>query len=104
VLDLKADSLIGRPTIARPGISLCPVALPVLLLASLLTGCASRPGVGALLTNYQASAGAKDHTILVATSRARPATGYVFRWRKIPVHQLCNVDRGCAANACTGQD
>src|SRR6476661_1872175 len=64
---------------ARPSTLLCPVALPVLLIASLLAGCASRPGVGALLTNYQASAGAKDHTILVATSRARdPRPGTFF--------------------------
>ena len=45
----------------------------------LLTGCASRPEVGALLTNYQMSAGAKDHTILVATTRARdPRPGTYF--------------------------
>jgi esterase/lipase superfamily enzyme len=47
------------------------VAVAVLSLAFLLTGCASRPEVGALLANYQMSAGAKDHTILVATTRAR---------------------------------
>jgi hypothetical protein len=48
-----------------------PVAVTLLSLASLLTGCASRPEVGALLANYQKSAGAKDHTILVATTRQR---------------------------------
>ena len=81
------------------------VAVTLLLLAPLLTGCASRPEVGALLTNYQMSEGAKDHTILVATTRARElATRNVFRRRKIPVRQLCNVDRGCAANACARQD
>ena len=55
------------------------VAAAVLSLASLLTGCASRPEVGALLANYQMSAGSKDHTILVATSRARdPRPGTYF--------------------------
>jgi esterase/lipase superfamily enzyme len=55
------------------------VAAAVLSLATLLTGCASRPEVGALLANYQMSAGAKDHTILVATTRARdPRPGTYF--------------------------
>lgn len=55
------------------------VAVAAFSLAFLLTGCASRPEVGALLTNYQMSAGAKDHTILVATTRARdPRPGTYF--------------------------
>jgi esterase/lipase superfamily enzyme len=55
-----------------------PIAIAALSLASVLTGCA-RPEVGALLTNYQMSAGSKDHTILVATSRARdPRPGTYF--------------------------
>lgn len=37
-------------------------------------------------------------------SGARPATRDVFRRRKVPVSQLCNVDRGCAANSCARQD
>jgi esterase/lipase superfamily enzyme len=48
-----------------------PVAVALLLLASLLTGCASRPEVGALLANHEISQGGKDHTILVATTRER---------------------------------
>ena len=48
-----------------------PVAVTVLLLAFLLTGCASRPEVGALLANHKVSAGGTDHTILVATTRER---------------------------------
>jgi esterase/lipase superfamily enzyme len=54
-----------------------PVA--VLLLASLLTGCASRHEVGALLANHEVSSRAKDHTILVATTRERdPRPGTYF--------------------------
>jgi esterase/lipase superfamily enzyme len=59
-------------------------ALAVLSLASLLAGCAARPEVGALLTNYEVtnygvSSGAKDHTILVSTTRARdPRPGTYF--------------------------
>jgi len=48
-----------------------PVAITLLSLACLLTGCASRPEVGALLANHEVSAGGKDHTILVATTRER---------------------------------
>lgn len=56
-----------------------PVAVTLLSLAFLLTGCALRPAVGALLASYQASAVAKDHTILVATTRARdPRPGTYF--------------------------
>ena len=47
------------------------VAVTLLSLAFLLAGCASRPGVGALLSNHAASAVGKDHTILVATTRER---------------------------------
>lgn len=55
------------------------IAAAVLSFALLLTGCASRPEVGALLANYQMSTGAKDHTILVATTRARdPRPGTYF--------------------------
>ena len=56
-----------------------PSVVATLSLALLLTGCASRPEVGALLANSQMSAGSKDHTILVATSRARdPRPGTYF--------------------------
>ena len=48
-----------------------PVAVTLLSLAFLLTGCASRPEVGALLANHDMSAGGRDHTILVATTRER---------------------------------
>jgi esterase/lipase superfamily enzyme len=48
-----------------------PVAVTLLSLAFLLTGCASRPEVGALLANHEVSAGGKNHTILVATTRER---------------------------------
>jgi esterase/lipase superfamily enzyme len=47
------------------------VAVTLLSLAFLLNGCASRPEVGALLANHEVSAGGKDHTILVATTRER---------------------------------
>lgn len=47
------------------------LAVAVLSLAFLLPSCASRPEVGALLANYDVSAGGKDHTILVATTRER---------------------------------
>jgi esterase/lipase superfamily enzyme len=54
-----------------------PVA--VFALVCLLSGCASRPEVGALLSNYQLSAEGRDHTILVATTRARdPRPGTYF--------------------------
>jgi esterase/lipase superfamily enzyme len=65
--------------LALRGRQVWPVAVTLLSLAFLLTGCASRPAVGALLANYQVSAGAKDHTILVATTRARdPRPGTYF--------------------------
>jgi esterase/lipase superfamily enzyme len=55
-----------------------PIAIAALSLALVLSGCA-RPEVGALLTNYQMSVGSNDHTILVATSRARdPRPGTYF--------------------------
>jgi esterase/lipase superfamily enzyme len=47
------------------------VAVTLLSLAFLLAGCASRPEVGALLSNHAESAVGKDHTILVATTRER---------------------------------
>ena len=53
------------------GRQIWPVAVTLLSLASLLTGCASRPEVGALLSNHAESAAGKDHTILVATTRER---------------------------------
>src|SRR5262249_55716795 len=54
-----------------------PIAATLLVL--LLPGCASRPEVGALLANNQLSEGSKNHTILVATSRARdPRPGTYF--------------------------
>ena len=54
-------------------------------LALLLAGCASRPEVGALLANYQTSEGSKNHTILVATSRARdPRPGTYFSGERSP--------------------
>jgi esterase/lipase superfamily enzyme len=54
-----------------------PIAATLLVL--LLPGCASRPEVGALLANNQLSEGSKNHTVLVATSRARdPRPGTYF--------------------------
>jgi esterase/lipase superfamily enzyme len=47
------------------------VAITLLSLAFLLAGCASRPEVGALLSNHAESDVGKDHTILVATTRER---------------------------------
>ena len=47
------------------------VEVTLLSLAFLLAGCASRPEVGALLSNHAESAVGKDHTILVATTRER---------------------------------
>ena len=47
------------------------VVVTLLSLAFLLAGCASRPGVGALLSNHAVSAVGKNHTILVATTRER---------------------------------
>jgi esterase/lipase superfamily enzyme len=82
-----ACSLDGRiepayydlPKIAPAAGLLRALAIAVLWLASLLTGCAARPEVGALLTNYEVSSGAKDHTILVSTTRARdPRPGTYF--------------------------
>jgi esterase/lipase superfamily enzyme len=55
------------------------IAVAVLSLASLLTGCAPRPAIGALLENHEASTGTKNHTILVATTRERdPRPGTYF--------------------------
>ena len=55
------------------------VAVAILSLSFLLTGCASRPEVGALLANHEMSMGGKDHTILVATTRDRdPRPGTYF--------------------------
>ena len=59
---------------ARDGLRLRQVglgAVTLLSLAFLLAGCASRPEVGALLSNHVESAVGKDHTILVATTRER---------------------------------
>jgi esterase/lipase superfamily enzyme len=47
------------------------MTVALLSLAFLLAGCASRPEVGALLSNHAESAIGKDHTILVATTRER---------------------------------
>ena len=46
-------------------------ALAALAALSLLAGCASRPEVGALADNMAVAPGATDHSIMVATSRAR---------------------------------
>ena len=56
---------------SKPGLLLHGAGGAILALSFSLSGCASRPEVGALLANYQMSDGAKDHTILVATTRAR---------------------------------
>ena len=58
-------------TSPKPGLCLHRAGVAMLALSFSLSGCASRPEVGALLANYQMSDGAKDHTILVATTRAR---------------------------------
>ena len=65
-------------TLSPPSSSLrMPVA--ALALVCVLSGCASRPEVGALLANYDMSVGGKDHTVLVATTRARdPRPGTYF--------------------------
>ena len=56
-----------------------PIGVAAISTVLLLAGCASRPEVGALLTNYQMNATGKDHTILVATTRARdPRPGTYF--------------------------
>ena len=56
------------------------VEVTLLSLAFLLAGCASRPEVGALLSNHAESAVGKDHTILVATTRERElSTRHLFR-------------------------
>jgi esterase/lipase superfamily enzyme len=79
--DRLARSDRGWPnpkTLSPPSSSLrMPVA--ALVLVCVLSGCASRPEVGALLANYDMSVGGKDHTILVATTRARdPRPGTYF--------------------------
>ena len=67
--------LKSKPSIRRTG----PAAVAILSLSFLLTGCASRPEVGALLANHELSAVGKDHTILVATTRDRdPRPGTYF--------------------------
>src|SRR5262245_63654640 len=66
-LSLRAGAPRPRTTVSVRHI--WPIATTLLVL--LLPGCASRPEVGALLANYQLSEGSKNHTILVATSRAR---------------------------------
>jgi esterase/lipase superfamily enzyme len=58
-------------TSSKPGPWRRRAGVAILALSFSLSGCASRPEVGALLANYQMSDGAKDHTILVATTRAR---------------------------------
>jgi esterase/lipase superfamily enzyme len=55
----------------KPDLWLRRAGVAILALSFSLSGCASRPEVGALLANYQMSEGTKDHTILVATTRAR---------------------------------
>jgi len=68
-------ALRSKSGIRRTG----PVAAAVLSLGFLLTDCASRPEVGALLANHEMSAVGKDHTILVATTRDRdPRPGTYF--------------------------
>ena len=65
---------------SKPGVCrTAPVAVAILSLSFLLTGCASRPEVGALLASHEMSMGGKDHTILVATTRDRdPRPGTYF--------------------------
>ena len=71
---------------SRPRLELKPAtgptgsaAVALLSLSLLLTCCASRPEVGALLANQEFSAVGKDHTILVATTRERdPRPGTYF--------------------------
>jgi len=67
--------LKSKPSIRRAG----RAAVALLSLSFLLTGCASRPEVGALLANHEMNAVGKDHTILVATTRDRdPRPGTYF--------------------------
>lgn len=73
---------VDRPARSRtrPQSTSCLIGLMAVVLSSLaLTGCASRPEVGALLANREMSRGDKDHTILVATTRERdPRPGTYF--------------------------
>jgi esterase/lipase superfamily enzyme len=77
-----ADDTVSRNVCSEQGLRFRragQVAITLLALASSLTGCASRPAVGALLANHEASTGTKNHTILVATTRERdPRPGTYF--------------------------
>jgi esterase/lipase superfamily enzyme len=80
--DRLARSDRGWPNPAKtlsPPSSSLRVPVAALALVCVLSGCASRPEVGALLANYDMSVGGKDHTVLVATTRARdPRPGTYF--------------------------
>ena len=64
-------------------------ALVALAALSLLAGCASRPEVGALADNMAVAPGATDHSIMVATSRARdPRPGTYFNGERSTAFDL----------------
>jgi len=64
-------------------------ALAALAALSLLAGCASRPEVGALADNMAVAPGATDHSIMVATSRARdPRPGTYFNGERSTAFDL----------------
>ena len=64
-------------------------ALAALAALSLLAGCASRPEVGALADNMAVAPDATDHSIMVATSRARdPRPGTYFNGERSTAFDL----------------
>ena len=89
-----------RTTVSVPHI--WPIAATLLVL--LLPGCASRPEVGALLANYQLSEGSKNHTILVATSRARDLRpGTYFSGERSPSLNYATLTVGVPPTHVPGQ-
>ena len=66
-------------------------AIAALSALVLLAGCASRPEVGALADNMAVAPGAKEHSILVATSRARdPRPGTYFNGERSAAFDLAD--------------
>ncbi len=63
------------------------------LAGPLLAGCASRPGPEALIAAETSAPGAKDHVILVASSRARdPRPGVFYSGERTPALSFARVD------------
>ncbi|MEP9368147.1 alpha/beta hydrolase [Xanthobacter sp. VNH20] len=74
---------VGGSAIVQTKRAALPSALPFLALllaaATLLSACADRPGADVLAPNLTEAPGAKPHTVLVATTRARdPRPGTLF--------------------------